>query len=142
MQYRLLLFILIFFTPVAKAQFTYSFSQRTETYVPLSSATSVNNGQLWNVEDFQIPIGFKFTMGHAQIDSVYVQGPTFISTNNNDSEFSGFWTLDADLCDRGIHDSSAPVSPILYKVEGNNGSRICKIEFRNAGLRKRCFPTS
>lgn len=73
-------------------------------------------------------------MGGQKLDSLWLNEPTFIGYYTGPEEVSGFWTIDADLCDRGIHDSSASVSPITYTLTGTAGSRILKIQFTNMGL--------
>lgn len=118
----------------AKAQFPYSYSVTKEPYIPLTGGISVTNGQLWDEEVFTIPIGFPLMLGDKKIDSFLLAGPTFLGYMNHDSEATGFWTIDADLCDRGIHDSSASVSPITYTLTGNTGNRIFKIEYANLGF--------
>jgi hypothetical protein len=45
---------------------------------------------------------------------------------------SYFYLSACDLIDRG-YDSGTSLSPLSYKVEGNTGSRILKIEWKNVG---------
>jgi len=109
----------------------YTFSYSTGTFTPLTGATSVNQGQLWDDPTDFIPIGFNFTLFNQTIDTL----DFWYGWGGSLSDIA--WTyviapFDLDLIDRGDLTGTS-VSPISYKVEGNVGNRIFKMEWLNAG---------
>src|ERR1044071_1371417 len=115
-------------------QFNYTYSVKQETYQPLTGGISLNNNTLWDEEFYRIPIGFSFVLDGDTIDSCYVAGPTAIFNDTSGNSVSCFWTILADLYDRGTHNGGFSLSPLSYLTAGVAGNRICKIEIANAGF--------
>ena len=115
----------------------YSFSLINGTYADLDSATSVNNNQLWDDPSYIVPIGFNFQFYDKMITDVYFGiGLGGLLTDTFDLNFGANYVMPAfetDLIDRGdiIGISKSPIS---YKVDGTVGTRIFKLEFKNAGF--------
>ncbi len=115
----------------------YSFSGTTGTYAELTDAISINNGQLWDDPIGSVPIGFTFKLYDIMLDTVYFgMGLGGLVSSAIDINFEADYAIipfEADLIDRGEL-AGISQSPISYKLEGNAGSRILKIEWKNAGF--------
>lgn len=128
---------LLLVTVTTNAQNYYNFTKSTATYADLTGATSMNNGQVWQYEDFG-PVNSPF--------SVYVFGETFSSFGFEDDNFVLIKTLptgeeyvylapiSAYVQDRNGTGAGVSQSPISYKIEGASGNRILKLELKNVGL--------
>ena len=116
----------------------YTFSTSTGTYQDLSGATVVSAGDIWDDPEYVVPIGFPFQLYDQMTDSVYFaidlggSISTVVDPNTYEADYI-IVPLYADLVDRGSL-GSTPLSPISYKVDGNPGSRIFKLEWKNAGF--------
>lgn len=128
---------LLLTTITVSAQNYYNFTQSTATYADLGTPTNMNGNAAWMYDDFG-PIASAFP--------VYVFGETFTSFGFEDDNFVLVKTLPAGeeyvyvaplsayVQDRNTTGTGAGQSPISYKVEGTTGSRILKLELKNAGL--------
>lgn len=88
-----------------------------------------------------IPLGFNFkwALGNRNIDSIVIDTDGILYApqdfnSSTDNPIRSMMPYEADMTDRGFNNSSAAVSPISYLTTGVAGSRIGKIEFRNAGF--------
>ncbi len=114
----------------ASAQQGYNFNQTTGAYTDLVSPTVLTGNIIWDDTSFIVPLGFPFMVGNNTYNSVEIDANgvlIFMSGLN----IGVVVALDADLVDRGI---SAPASPISYQVSGATGSRVFKVEWKNAGF--------
>ena len=116
---------------------SYTFAQTTATYSELIGATSINNGQVWDDPEFVIPVDFNFEIFNEQTDSLYFAWGlggelSTIVDANFDADFI-IAPFMVDLIDRGDL-SGVSSSPISYKLEGSVGSRVLKVEWKNAGF--------
>jgi hypothetical protein len=115
----------------------YTFSKSTGSYQNLSGGVSVNNNQLWDDPEYTIPIGFTFELSSYTLDSIYFGlGVGAVVSTEIDTNYEADFIIipfGADLIDRGDI-SGISQSPISYKVEGAAGSRIFKLEWKNAGF--------
>lgn len=115
----------------------YSFSKTTGTYADLTNANSINNGQLWDDPVGSVPIGFTFKLYDLMLDTVYFgMGLGGLVSSAIDANFEADYAIipfETDLIDRGEF-SGISQSPISYKLEGNAGNRVLKIEWKNAGF--------
>ncbi|MBN1340224.1 MAG: T9SS type A sorting domain-containing protein [Bacteroidales bacterium] len=118
--------LLVFFCGVIPAILMgqgYTFSAANETFSPLENATDLTEGQPWNNLQFKVPLDYGFEFYGEVFDTLYIRG--YVHFDASDTYFiNSFGVLFAD---RGN-------SPVLYKVEGNAGARITKIEWRNMGF--------
>lgn len=122
----------------------------SEPYEDLTDTISINEGLTWDDPMANIPIGFDFIYQNEVVDTVYLSGE--LDAYSGTLFFKNPATFDIstdimpalnftfiDLIDRGVsfeNDTAATtnsLSPISYKVEGDAGSQIFKIEWKNCG---------
>ncbi len=134
-QFLFTLFTILLLSSKAFAQMNYTFTVYSQPYVPLTSATRIDSGLIWdNTHNFTAPLGFPF-----KIDTINC--PYFISEGGNVSvtdtatvTFSGFILTDASLDDRGYTTDTVSHSPVKYKLTGTAGHHIFMYEVSNAGF--------
>lgn len=110
----------------------YYFEQFTQEYIDLEQAISLNNGEVWDDPDYIVPIGFNFQLFNDTITELYF-----------DEDFGGFLyqpdgshiivVSSADLADISYGTEDESSSPISYQLTGEEGSKIFKLEWKNAG---------
>ncbi len=132
----LIISIIIIFPNFLFSQY-YSFSVSNGAYTELENPISLNNGQVWNVLELGFPIGFNFPYFNSVVDSLFFFQDGSSSTLSSSIEEGGihqlFMPFGAALVDRG-YGTSVSQSPLSYKLIGLPGSRVFKIEWKNAGL--------
>jgi hypothetical protein len=105
-------------------------------YTPLENAVSVNNGEVWDDLDIQTPLGFDFQLWGQTTSTLFWYGEltAFNIAGLPDVNVTpALIAFGADLIDRG-YESNISQSQISYKTEGQPGSRIFKMEWKNAGF--------
>jgi len=115
---------------------TYSFQTSNATYTALFNPVSLNNGEVWEMADFIIPIGFDFWFFNSSIDTLYFfeSAPAMLSSSNEEGGFHKLLIpFGASLVDRGLLTGHS-LSPLSYQLSGEPGSRILKIEWKNVGF--------
>lgn len=132
----LLTFLLVFCA--MNAQIEYDLTVLNEPYVNLEGATSLNNGEIWDDPGYVVPLGFDFQLGASIVNTIFVQesglGGLVSTTINIENPSVGFFApVLQDIIDRGAN-SSTSISPISFRVDGNSGNRILKLEWNNAGF--------
>ena len=102
----------------------YSFLKTTATYSDLQNPISISNGEVWDDPEYPVFLPFDFTVSNAITNTLFVNDSyiAFVTTDNFVHVVSPFGN---DLIDRGGDTS--------YKIDGNVGSRVAKIEFKNCG---------
>ncbi len=136
MKKNYFLFCLFFMIIQAQAQTLYTITTSTATYADLTSPISVNNGQVWDFDDFgpyQVPFSFK--VAGQVITHFAFQDDNFIFLTGLNEDTDDFYYLLASgiyIQDKNFNEGVSQ-SPIGYKVEGNAGSRILKMQVKNAG---------
>ena len=137
---KITLLALLFLTSLGlKAQSEYSLSVAQEDYVDLQNSTSINNNTVWDYDDigpFTMP--FNFSVAGVPVNRFLFTDDYFaVLTPDGDAENGeGMFLIPASTAwiqDR-TYDSDVSSSPISYKVEGETGNRILKLEVKNAGL--------
>lgn len=134
--------VLAIFTTTSVNGQTYSLEVANQTYEHLKGSTSLNNGEIWDDPDYEVPIGFTFKYFDFSFDKLFFDPEGFGGMLSASTGKIGSSTLiivhSSDLADRGLltEDSDTPVSlsNLSYLLEGSAGSRILKIEWRNAGF--------
>ncbi|NOX86173.1 MAG: T9SS type A sorting domain-containing protein [Chlorobi bacterium] len=139
MKSIVLLFLCILLTPgfISAQDIPILFSVTQEDYEVLENPISVNNGDIWGPDDvYTLYFNFDFQINGHIYTALLVNagiGLTFSGYNSPKlwiwaSEWGG-WPF---LFDRGTNESE---SPIDYEIVGDEGSRILKIQWQNAGIR-------
>lgn len=110
----------------------YELSTFTENYSELVGVTSLNQGLAWDGDEFwDIPLGFEMDYLGKKIISIGIFDGALLWIDNGD--INGLDLFGSFLADRGILTGSSQ-SPISYKTEGEIGSRIFKLEWKNVGF--------
>ncbi|WP_196894482.1 T9SS type A sorting domain-containing protein [Aureivirga marina] len=128
---------LLFTFNLLQAQVDYTFeSVEFYDYAFIHNPISVNNGEIWDNLEYEIPIGFPITINDEEYTSVHLTnygsgGQVFLKNQgNNDEVIIGISLF--DLVDRGSNNVSE--SPISYVLNGAVGNRIFKMQWKNAGF--------
>lgn len=137
----LLLLLLSALGVESQVMYPYTFSKSSATYSNLIGSINLTSGKRWDDTLMTIPLGFNFkwALGNRNIDSIVIDTDGILYApqdfnSSTDNPIRSMMPYEADMTDRGFNNSSAAVSPISYLTTGVAGSRICKIEFRNAGF--------
>lgn len=133
----LLAFVLLS-TICSKAQNSYTFSASQGTYTDLVNPTSLNNNQFWDWDEFgPVALPFSFSVFNNTFSHFMFSDDDFVlldsSSLDNMESYTVLKPLVAFIQDRDITENGS-LSPISYKTEGTTGSRIFKMEIKNAGL--------
>lgn len=130
----LLTFLLMGFCFNLHAQDQYYLSVYTSDYTDLSGTTSLSNGEIWDDPNYDIPIGFEFDLFGQTLTTLEIAGlGGTVGVTSGVFDFIGPMALDLiDRADNGNQSTSQ--SPISYKLDGNPGSHILKIEWKNTGF--------
>ena len=109
-----------------------------QDFINLDDPTSINDGEVWDPDSqYFLDIGFDFEIYGTTYSSLVIdagKGITFPGSDSRElwiwvSEWGG-WPL---LQDNGTDVSDSPIS---YQLTGDQGSRILKIQWLNAGIRE------
>ena len=135
-----LLFAFAFSAIGMNAQNFYNFTASQATYADVTGGTSLNNNAVWDWEEFgPVNLPFTFTVaGHNVTSFLFAEDNFLLLAPGADYETSdeGVYYIVPNniyLQDRTFSTGTS-TSPISYKVEGEVGSRILKLEVKNAGL--------
>ena len=126
-----LLFFLLFMSFDSYSQ-SYTFHHFLAEYQPLNpdSSQSINKGVLWDDDTtFSFPIGFTFHF----VNEDYTQMKILLGNSVFGSRYTSFAPCAAVVMqDRA--DSGLSKSPISYRITGDSGSRILKVQWESAGF--------
>ncbi|NJM80491.1 MAG: T9SS type A sorting domain-containing protein [Flavobacterium sp.] len=129
MKKKLLLSFLVFGSFIYAQNYT--FTTTTETYADLVGTTSINNGVVWDEDEFLITLPYAINVNGVSTNSLIIYDSYIY--NNTTSDIKQIITpYGTDFADRGLN-SGASQSPISYKIDGTVGNRIAKIEYKNCG---------
>ena len=125
----------------AQVMYPYTFSKATATYTDLVGSTNLTAGNAWDDTIMTVPLGFtfKWALQNRNVDSITIDSYGILYAPQDFDMNTEIFTrammpYQADLTDRGYNTNQVAVSPISYLTTGTAGSRICKIEFKNAGF--------
>ena len=123
-----------------QAQNFYTLTASQQTYADLENTTSINNNQVWAIDLFDpIAIPFNFSVAGETVDRFLFDDDYFVFLTpgtDYDTADEGMFFFDnspALVQDRTFSTGTSS-SPVSYKVEGETGNRILKVEIKNAGL--------
>lgn len=128
-----LLVIISLFTN-ANAQFPYYLYVLDETYTPLTNPIALTT-ETWDDPVINVPIGFDFSFLNTTTNNLWISGlGAMMSINPIENEpFDILMVYQSDIIDIGYSEGTM-MSPISYKISGEPGNRICKIEWKNVGF--------
>lgn len=119
------------------SQRQYDFNMSKEAYQPLTNGTLlVTDPTSWDDPDieFQLPFAYNWeglSFTHIEFDNY---SPAIILTKGRWGDtILSLNFLPGDLISRGVF-SSNQLSPVRYKIDGNTGQRILKVEWENVGF--------
>ena len=132
-----LTFTLFFLTIEFSFGQEYSFTSFNQVYEELDNPIVLNENEVWEYPDYEIPIGFDFSILNLTSDKIYfiedgLAGYISLSPNIN-SNIPMLVPIGQDIKDRG-NNSTGSLSPISYKLVGEDGNRILKMEWKNVGF--------
>jgi hypothetical protein len=122
---------------------SYNLTTTSGTYTDLVGSTSLNGTATWDDPEYLIPIGFNFQYFGQTLSTIYINDiglGGFLSDSPSDSGIAAILqAYGADIMDRGydFENDETPtgsLSTISYLLEGDNGTRILKIEWKNVGF--------
>ncbi|MCO6148495.1 T9SS type A sorting domain-containing protein [Flavobacterium sp. NRK1] len=139
MKKTTLLLLLLVATSGMQAQNFYNFTTFQEDYSDLENSTSINNNAVWDYDEFQvINLPFNLSIGGQTVNKFLFADDyfAFITPNGDYDTDTGVFYIypSAALIQDRTYSSNVSSSPISYKIEGETGSRILKLEIKNAGL--------
>lgn len=124
----------------ASAQNFYNFTKLQQPYADLQNAVSINNGDVWDYDDFsEVTLPFAFSVLGQPVDRFlfdddgFVLLGTGVDYGNDDEGMYYIYPSSIYIQDR-TYSTGVSTSPISYKLEGTAGNRILKLEVKNAGL--------
>jgi len=131
---QLVLILTLLSTNLFSQDVNYYFEQFSHTYSNLNNPISLNNGEIWDDFGFSIPMEFDFLLFGESMDSIVSESSSSTTLVNTEMN-SAILISPSDLSDRAYNtDGDSSLSPISYQVDGQIGSQILKIEWKNAGF--------
>lgn len=113
-------------------EFPYTLTSLTEAYQNLDNPTSLIAEEVWDDPEFVVPIGFDFTFFGNAITELQM---TSSGSELNSPYVGGTFNLMIPyLADVMNASETEVVSEINYQVDGEEGSRIVKVEWKNVGF--------
>lgn len=136
MKLKAFIFATALMLPTSLFSQSYSFTSRSEAYNNLTNAVSLNKGEVWDMPDYIIPIGFNFHYFNYIMDTLYFfdSAPSILSSSDLEGGFHNIVIpFGASIVDRG-YPGPVSQSPLSYQLTGEAGNRILKIEWKNVGF--------
>jgi len=140
MKIKQLFFSLLFIgTSTFAQEVDYYFEQFTNTYKNIEDPISLSNNIIWDDPEYQLQIDMDFDLLGATLTEINFGPGLGGDLYNGDMSYSLF-PITADIADRAYNDyfdnedEPGGLSPISYKVIGEEGSQILKIEWNNVGF--------
>ena len=137
MKKIIILTITALFPIIIFAQAPYILLVGQETYEPLSDPISINQEEVWNEWDsYPVYFGFTVPIFNGEVSSVNLNpGYGFNFPAFGDYHLYLYhWPFGGPLLlDRG-YNSEVSQSPLSFQITGNEGNRIIKLQWENAGF--------
>jgi len=138
---KLILYVLFISANTFAQEVEYFFEQLSNDYTNLSNPISINNGLVWDDPGYEVSIGFDFKLFNTLVSDLTFEeglGADLFSTDMNHA----IWPATADIADRAYIETitgdnlgaTGSLSPISYLLEGDEGNRIFKLEWKNVGF--------
>jgi len=135
---KTILAFLLLSAGITYGQNFYSFTTSQSAYADLTAPISLNNGEVWDFDEFgPVSIPFPFSIHGQAVNQFlfYDDDFVFLTPDADLEEETGVFYCSvsgAFIQDRTTSSTSA--SAISYITEGEAGDRILKLEVKNAGL--------
>jgi len=138
MKYLYMTLGLLLCAPFTRGQeFPYVFSAFNEAYVPLSEATTIEDGVIWDDPEWVVPIGFNFTyMDETFSEFLFIGTGSQLIPAVPEQEVAVLIPYLADIINASFANF---VSPVRYTLEGAEGFRVFKLEWSNVGFYEEGF---
>lgn len=138
MKTKITLFLVLLIGFTINAQPFYNFTKSTATYTDLVNLNNIHNNKPWqqhNINNalnwnYTLPFNFKINGINYKFISFDGMNLSLISMSGSEIEVYGTGIF---IADKSTVNATTSVSPIGYKVDGEVGNRIFKIQFKNAG---------
>jgi hypothetical protein len=141
MKKHLFLFVSVLFSAALSAQeLPYTFTIESSPYADLVDPISINNGESWDDPEYIVPIGFDFVFNGVTYNQLFYGGFTsyggeVILGDVASTSFDILMPYNQDIMDGGFDDDEVTSdSPLSYKVIGEPGARIFKMEWKNCAF--------
>jgi hypothetical protein len=135
---KIILSLLLLSVGLSYGQNFYNFTVSQSVYTDLTTPTSINNGQVWDEDEFgPFSIPFSFSIYGRTVDQFMFSYDDFLFLTPNANLVQDTGVFYNSVSGAFIQDrtySTASTSAISYKTEGSAGDRILKLEIKNAGL--------
>ncbi|MGB6036683.1 MAG: hypothetical protein WBG42_10485 [Cryomorphaceae bacterium] len=125
--------VLLYFLFIGSCHGQYSLTYFDAEY------TEINNGLIpegvaegWDYPEYDIPLGFEFTMGQNSFDTLLQDG-LGASLQGGSYDDGALFGYIVDIMDPGTFLDVAP-SEITYSTSGSEGNQICKIQYKNVAF--------
>lgn len=127
------------FSTLLVAQNAFVFESENIPYENLEDATSLNNGEIWDDPGYAIPLGFMFSFGEDEFDTLFISSDGTGGSLSTEAllvggTFSLLVPVLQDIIDLGDFDGDVSLSNISFKTDGSEGNRILKLEYNNVGF--------
>ena len=136
---RTLLSLFIMSSGLFAQEVNYYFEQFTSTYNNLEDPISLSNNIIWDDPEYLLQLDFDFNLLGNSLTQLNFGPGVGGNLYNGDMSYALF-PISADIADRAFNiyldneDELGGLSPISYKVIGEEGSHILKIEWNNVGF--------
>jgi hypothetical protein len=113
---------------------SFSLEQTTNTYQEIQSATDITGGELWDDDEWTLPIGFDFELFGKTYTEFHLHANGFITDTLANGSVMKLGLDGPDFVDGAfLIDPSNPI-PITYELSGTAGSQILKLQWKNANI--------
>lgn len=134
----LLQLFLVLMSIMAKGQVSeYTLITYSTQYEELQNPVSLNNGEVWYMPNYTVPLTFDFLYFDTLIDTLYFFEEGFASILTDSNTPIGMHKLiipfGAALIDRGFGTNTSQ-SSLSYEVTEEESGKIIKIQWKNAGF--------
>ncbi len=132
--FTIVLFIAIGLTARAQ-QIPYIVTGFNDPYEDIAEPISLSNGEVWDDPEYFVNIGFNFQLINEVFQNVLIlyPGAQVVSADVMEDSVALMGPYMSDIMDAGVLQDSS-ISPISYAIEGQPGSRIFKLEWKNVGF--------
>ena len=112
---------------------SFTLEKSSETYQELSSPVDLTGGELWDDDEWVLPLGFSFDLFGKTYTEFNVNSNGFILDSINGAEMK-LGMVGPDLVDGAfLIDFNNPI-PVTYELSGTAGDQILKLQWKDANV--------